>query len=144
MFAKDWHVTQCMESFQDFALPIFSSSAERSRNIFGTLVTAVRCLLNGELCASEAAKASFQTSFGMSSTLSSHPSGGVSRVKYGVTATEVNKAATIVFSNYTLPKSYQLTLVPKEHPEGESSKGLQIFPSTTNRHITGNVRLWEA
>lgn len=144
MFAKNWNVSDCIGSFGTFAKPIFSPFAERSTGTFDSLITTVRVLLNGELCSTEAARSSFESSFGGSSTLFGRPSGGIARARYAVTGTNTDKATAIVFSNYGITEPIsRVPVVNDTLKDGCSAPG-QPFSLTTHEHLTGNVRLWEA
>lgn len=102
MFAKNWHVSECMDYFYEFAHRIFAAHIEQSTSFLNVLHAAVRCLTHGGLYSSAPAESSFKQCFGTNSGLFGHSTAGISGAKYAVTAAKINEIAATVFSNYNL------------------------------------------
>lgn len=149
MFAKGWDLSQCMESFCEFAHRIFGPAAVHSKGMLGMAHTLAYCLLHDGLYSSAPVISSFQDSLGMTSRIFDQPVGNVSRCKYGVTATKVNATTAIVFSNYNLTDSDALDRPAKEAVEGSQMREhSEKLPLTSyRRYARANVDdepfLWE-
>lgn len=150
MFAKQWNVFQCIESFCQVAKLIFAPSLNRSRGLIGAMHTLSHCLMRGDgLYNIEPIVSSFQQSFGVSSRLFDHPASNGSRFKYAVTAMKVEDTAAVVLSNYNLPSvggpnqsSLVLTegLKPQQSPDLLSRTAYRRF---ARNHPDEEPFLWE-
>lgn len=149
MFAKGWDLSQCMESFCEFAQRIFVPAAVQSNGMFGKANTLAQCLLHDALYKSGPVISSFQDSLGMTSRIFDQAAGNVSRWKYGVTTTKVNTATAVVFSNYNLTALDGSDRSTEEAIHGpHASEHAQRLPLTSyQRYARNNVDdepfLWE-
>lgn len=147
LFARDWGVSQCIESFCEFGQRIFATSIEQSIGTFGTILAIVRYLTYGGVCSTEVVNTSLQQSFGVQSRLIDRPTGGVTRAKYAVTATKGDDPTAVIFSNYNTPGSSDMHAITKAaHQDDESKTEQGSFPLTTYRNYNGQYcpLVWEA
>lgn len=149
MFAKGWDLSQCMESFCDFAHRIFVPAAVQSKGLLGKAHTLARCLLHEGLYNSGPVISSFQDSLGMTSRIFDRPAANTSRWKYGVTTTKVNTTTATVFSNYNLTDSDGLRCSAEEVTDrtqiSEHSRKLPLasYQRYARVHMDDEPFLWE-
>lgn len=149
MFSKSWDLSECMESFCEFAHRIFVPAAVRSKGMFGVAHTLARCLLHDGLYSSAPVISAFQDSLGMTSRIFDQPTRNVSRGKYGVTTTKVNATAAIVFSSYNLTdpdglnQPVRATIEGFQIPKHARKLPLTSYQRFVRRHMDDEPFLWE-
>ncbi|PPJ55138.1 hypothetical protein CBER1_09959 [Cercospora berteroae] len=99
LFAKQWPLAQCEDTFSRLTGEIFGAASRGSWSALAGLPY-VRLLLNDALYKEAVLDSALQDSFGRYVRVFDYPHNAVSRYKFAVTATNITEASPFIFTNY--------------------------------------------
>ncbi|SMY30092.1 unnamed protein product [Zymoseptoria tritici ST99CH_1A5] len=100
LFAKEWDLSECINTFRRLAGQFFSGPDIKSVPLIPRIQSYIRCLLNDSCYKAEILESGLQESFGRFTRVFDFPPNSLSRHKFAITATNISDASPFIFTNY--------------------------------------------